>query len=92
MSNLADLAARVRSLPQQHSDYAEPFRVERFSTNGLTWPDRTISCVVLITFFAMQVGVNPRASGACVLLGGFVRSLPSVGVVTVEVCLPASRP
>jgi hypothetical protein len=78
MSSLANLAAKFRAtlLPQQYSDNAEPFRIERFSTNGLTGPTVPISGVGVIAFLAMEVGVNPRTLYAFVLLGGFVRFLP----------------
>lgn len=63
-------------LPQQLLDDAEPFCIERFSTNGLPCAAVPIGSVVPIAFRPMEVGVNPRALSSFVLLGGFVRPLP----------------
>ena len=44
--------------------------------NWLACPTVPVSSIALIAFLSMQVGVNPRAVLAFVLLGGFVRPRP----------------
>jgi hypothetical protein len=63
-------------LAQQSFHDAQPFRVERFPAYGLARPTIPISCVALIPFFAVEVGVSPRTLGAFVPLSRFVRPLP----------------
>ena len=67
---------RELALSQQISDDAEPFRIEWFSANGLPCSTIPVGCVVLISFFAMQVGVHLRTLGAFVLLSKFVGPSP----------------
>jgi hypothetical protein len=64
------------ALSQQLSHNAEPFRIQWFPTNRLPRPTVPISCVALIAFLAMQVGVHPRTLGAFVLLSRFVSLSP----------------
>jgi len=54
----------------------EPFRIEWLSAHRLASPTIPVRRVVLITFFAMEVSVDPRPLVAFVLLGRFVRSRP----------------
>src|SRR6266852_1675782 len=61
---------------QQIFHDAEPLRVERFSANSFPRSTIPVSCVALIAFFAMEVGVNPRPVLSFVLLSRFVGSRP----------------
>jgi hypothetical protein len=63
-------------LSQHCFDYVDPFRIEWLPADRLSRPTVPVRCVALITFFAMQVGMNPRTLCAFVLLGGFVCSRP----------------
>src|SRR5579859_1128346 len=59
-----------------------PFRLLRFLADWLARSSIPIGCVGGVSFFAMQVGVNPRAVWAFVLLGGLVSARP------VAFCVP----
>src|ERR1039457_4232929 len=63
---------REVDLSHQISHNAEPFRIEWLSADGLACSTVPVGCVVLIAFFAMQVGVHPRTIGAFVPLSRFV--------------------
>jgi len=61
---------------QQLCSDAEPFPIERFTTDGLACPAVPVRCVAFITFLAMQVCVHPRTIRPFVLLGRFVGTCP----------------
>ena len=63
------------SFEQRFHD-AQPFRIERLPANGLACASVPVSCIALIPFFAVRVGMNPRTFDTFVLLGGFVRLCP----------------
>jgi hypothetical protein len=67
---------RLALLSQQISHDGEPFGMERFLANGLACTTVPISCVALVAFLAMEIGMNPRTILAFVPLSGFVRSRP----------------
>jgi hypothetical protein len=73
---ICQLPSRKLDLSQQSSHDAEPFCIERLYAHGLTSPTVPVCRVALIAFFAMQVGMYPRALHAFVLLGRFVCSRP----------------
>jgi hypothetical protein len=61
---------RCGDLSQQIPRDADPFRIERLSTNGLSSPAIPIGCVALVALFPMEVSMHPRAILAFVLLSG----------------------
>jgi hypothetical protein len=68
---------------QQASHDVEPFRIKSLPAHGLARPAIPIRSVVLITFLAVQVGVNPRTVTALILLSALVGPRPSAfGVPT----------
>jgi hypothetical protein len=67
---------QMSQLSQQVSYNGEPFGTQWLPANGLTRTTVPISCVALVAFLPMQVGVNPRTILAFVLLSGVVCSRP----------------
>jgi hypothetical protein len=61
---------------QQALDDGQPFRFKALAADGFPGPTVPISSIVLITFLAVQVGVDPRTFGTFILLGGLVGSSP----------------
>jgi hypothetical protein len=59
LSKYATEERAARCLSQQLRNDAEPFRIERFTTDGLPRPAVPVRCIALVAFLAMQVGVNP---------------------------------
>jgi len=57
---------------QQFLYETEPLRIERLPAHRLFRPAIPVLRIALITFLAMQVGVNPRPFDALVPLGGLV--------------------
>jgi hypothetical protein len=75
-SLITEGGTRTVNLSEQSFHNAEPFHIEWFSAHGHSSPTVPISCIALIGFFAMLIGMNPRTPGAFVPLGRFVSSCP----------------
>ena len=64
------------ALRQQIPGDAQPFLGKRLFADSFCSPAIPIACISPIAFFAMQIGMNPRAVGPFIILSTGVRALP----------------
>jgi len=61
---------------KQLTDYVSPFLIKRLPANGPTRSTIPVRGIALVSFLAMQEGVDPRSVRTFALLHRFVHSLP----------------